>query len=66
MREIFYPDSVAVIGVSNSPDNMAQWIVQNLTEFGFQGIIYQVGVKGGALPAAGSTNPFSIFPIRSI
>ena len=47
MREIFYPDSVAVIGVSNSPDNMAQWIVRNLTEFGFQGIIYEVGVKGG-------------------
>jgi len=47
MREIFYPQSVAVIGVSNSPDNMAQWIVRNLIEFGFQGIIYQVGVKGG-------------------
>ncbi|MBP1719805.1 MAG: hypothetical protein H6Q43_3243, partial [Deltaproteobacteria bacterium] len=26
MREIFYPNSVAVIGVSNSPDNMGRWI----------------------------------------
>jgi len=48
MREIFYPNSVAVIGVSNSPDNMGQWIIQNLTEFGYQGIIYEVGIKGGA------------------
>jgi acyl-CoA synthetase (NDP forming) len=47
MREIFYPDSVAVIGVSNSPDNMGRGIVFNLTEFGFQGIIYEVGPKGG-------------------
>ena len=47
MREIFYPSSVAVIGVSTSPDNMGQGIVFNLTEFGFQGIIYEVGPKGG-------------------
>jgi len=47
MREIFYPSSVAVIGVSNSPDNMGRGIIFNLTEFGFQGIIYEVGPKGG-------------------
>jgi len=47
MREIFYPNSVAVIGVSNSPDNMGRGIVYNLTEFGFQGIVYEVGPKGG-------------------
>jgi acetyltransferase len=47
MREIFYPSSMAVIGVSNSPDNMGRGIVFNLTEFGFQGIIYEVGPKGG-------------------
>ena len=47
MREIFYPSSIAVIGVSNSPDNMGRGIVFNLTEFGFQGIIYEVGPKGG-------------------
>jgi acetate---CoA ligase (ADP-forming) len=47
VREIFYPESVAVVGVSNSPDNMGRWIVQNLAEFGFQGIVHQVGVRGG-------------------
>ncbi len=47
MREIFYPNSVAVIGVSNSPDNMGRGIIFNLTEFGYQGIIYEVGPKSG-------------------
>ncbi len=47
MREIFYPNSVAVIGVSNSPTNIARGIVYNLTQFGYQGIIYEVGPKGG-------------------
>jgi acetyltransferase len=47
MREIFYPNSVAVIGVSSSPDNMGRGIIFNLIEFGFQGIIYEVGPKGG-------------------
>ena len=47
MREIFYPQSVAVIGVSNSPDNLGRGIIFNLTEFGYQGIIHEVGPKGG-------------------
>lgn len=47
MREIFYPSSVAVIGISSSPDNIGRGIVVNLTAFRFQGIIYQVGHKGG-------------------
>jgi acetate---CoA ligase (ADP-forming) len=48
MRNIFYPDSVAVIGVSTSADNLGLGIIYNLTEFGFRGIIYEVGPKGGA------------------
>jgi len=47
MREIFYPGSVAVIGVSNSPDNMGQSIVRNLIEFGFQGFSMRWVSKGG-------------------
>ncbi len=47
LQKIFYPTSVAVIGVSSAPDNMGRGIVFNLTEFGYQGIIYQVGHKGG-------------------
>ena len=47
MREIFYPNSVAVIGVSSSLDNLGRSIVLNLLEFGYQGILYEVGPKGG-------------------
>jgi hypothetical protein len=62
MREIFYPESVAVIGVSDSPDNMGLWIVRNLTEFGFQGILYQVGVKGGVYGGREiDSNPLRVF-----
>jgi acyl-CoA synthetase (NDP forming) len=47
MREIFYPNSVAVIGVSPDPDNLGQKIVLNLIDFGFDGIVYAVGLRGG-------------------
>ena len=50
MREFFYPKSVAVIGVSDKPDNLGRNIVANLVEFGFGGIVYPVGPAGGVRP----------------
>ena len=47
MREFFYPNSVAVIGVSDKPDNLGRNIIGNLVEFGFGGIVYPVGPSGG-------------------
>jgi acyl-CoA synthetase (NDP forming) len=47
MREFFYPNSVAVIGVSDKVDNLGRNIVGNLLEFGFGGIVYPVGPSGG-------------------
>jgi acetyltransferase len=47
MDKIFYPDSVAVIGVSERPDNLAANIVANLVEFGYGGDIYAVGLRSG-------------------
>src|SRR4030043_432471 len=47
MREIFYPKSVAVIGVSDKPDNLGRNILANLVGFGFGGIVYPVGPSGG-------------------
>jgi acetyltransferase len=47
MKGFFKPHSVAVVGVSDSPDNLGRRIVRNLHEFSFDGIIYQVGPKGG-------------------
>ncbi|MEW5869870.1 MAG: acetate--CoA ligase family protein [Chloroflexota bacterium] len=49
MREIFYPLSVAVIGVSEKPDNLGRNIVANLVEYGFNGIVYAVGPRGGVI-----------------
>lgn len=47
MKELFYPNNVVVVGVSNSPTNMARGIVFNLNECRFKGVIYQVGRSGG-------------------
>lgn len=49
MREIFYPKSVAVIGVSAKPDNLGRNIVGNLVEYGFDGVVYAVGPSGGTI-----------------
>ena len=49
MREIFYPNSVAVVGVSSKPTNLGRNIVDNLIDFGFQGVVYAVGPSGGVI-----------------
>lgn len=49
MRDIFYPTTVAVIGVSPKPDNLGRNIVGNLVEYGFDGIVYAVGPSGGMI-----------------
>ena len=49
MREVFYPKSVAVIGVSAKPTNLGRNIVGNLVEYGFNGIVYAVGPGGGMI-----------------
>jgi acetyltransferase len=49
MREIFYPCSVAVIGVSSKPSNLGRNIVANMIEYGFDGIVYAVGPSGGMI-----------------
>ena len=49
MDQLFYPKSVAVIGASENPDNLARTIVENLFEFQFKGEIIPVGKKKGYL-----------------
>ena len=49
INEIFYPNSVAVIGVSEKPDNLGRNIVGNLVEYGFKGVVYAVGPSGGTI-----------------
>ena len=48
MKNFFYPESVAVVGVSPSPSNLARAIVYHLIEFRYTGKIYLVGPKGGS------------------
>jgi acetate---CoA ligase (ADP-forming) len=47
MQNFFYPRSVAVVGVSDAPANLAQGIVANLLHFKFQGKIFLVGRRPG-------------------
>jgi len=48
MERFFQAQSVAVVGVSNSPTNMGRFMATNLLEFRYEGCIYLVGPKGGA------------------
>ncbi|MGD2178136.1 MAG: CoA-binding protein, partial [Anaerolineae bacterium] len=47
MDRFFYPESVAVIGVSERPDNLAATIIRNMLAFGYQGDIHAVGLRTG-------------------
>ena len=48
MKQFFYPESVAVVGVSSSPTNLARAIVYHLKEFNYTGRVNLVGTKGGS------------------
>ncbi len=47
MKDLFYPSSVLVIGVSTVWSNLGKEIARNLFELGFPGIVRLVGPKGG-------------------
>ena len=49
MRGFFEPKAVAVVGVSNSLDNLGFVISANLHRFGYRGTIYEVGPRGGSV-----------------
>jgi acyl-CoA synthetase (NDP forming) len=49
MEKFFYPRSVAVVGVSENPVNLAKGIVRNMLQAGYQGKIYPVGPRGGSV-----------------
>ena len=49
MKDFFYPQRVAIIGVTDTPTNMGRFIIKNLIEFNFKGTFYLVGRDQGAL-----------------
>ena len=49
LNNMFKPESVAVIGASNTPGKVGYIIVDNLINDGFEGKIYPVNPKGGEI-----------------
>jgi acetyltransferase len=49
LNKMFKPESVAVIGASNTPGKVGYIIVDNLINDGFEGAIYPVNPKGGEI-----------------
>ncbi|MBQ2832613.1 acetate--CoA ligase alpha subunit [Methanobrevibacter sp.] len=49
LERMFKPESVAVIGASNTPGKVGYIIVDNLINDGFEGEIYPVNPKGGEI-----------------
>lgn len=49
LRKLFYPNSLAVIGASNTPGKLGFNVLRNLIEHEFKGKIYPVNPKGGAV-----------------
>lgn len=46
VKGFFQPRSLAIIGVSESPSNLARIIVENLQRFGYRGRIFPIGNTG--------------------
>ncbi|NPV75421.1 MAG: hypothetical protein HPY59_03500 [Anaerolineae bacterium] len=49
MEKIFYPKSMVVVGVSESPDNLSRNIAENLLRFQYPGEVFLLGRKPGSL-----------------
>lgn len=49
LSNFFYPENIAVIGVSSDPNNLGRNIVQNNLDFGYEGEILSVGVTKGVV-----------------
>lgn len=49
IRNMFYPENVAVVGASGSARNMGKNIVTNLVNWGFPGGVYPVNPRGEAV-----------------
>uniref|UniRef100_A0A7C3V7X2 CoA-binding protein n=1 Tax=Desulfobacca acetoxidans TaxID=60893 RepID=A0A7C3V7X2_9BACT len=49
MKNFYYPQKVAVIGVSQNPTNLGRGIILNLRQAGYTGKIYPVGPRGGEI-----------------
>jgi acyl-CoA synthetase (NDP forming) len=53
VRPFFYPEGVAVFGVSEASANLARVIVENLERFEFKGRVFPVGPRKGVVAGKG-------------
>ena len=49
MHNLFNPERVAVIGVSERPENLGRLIMANIVRFNFTGEVFPVGPRGGTV-----------------
>ncbi|MCD6189369.1 MAG: acetate--CoA ligase [Thermococcus sp.] len=57
IEALFKPKSVAVIGASGKPGKIGYAIMKNLVDYGYEGKIYAVNVKGGEIEISGRKFP---------
>ena len=57
IEALFKPRSVAVIGASSKPGKIGYAIMKNLVDYGYEGKIYAVNVKGGEIEISGRKFP---------
>jgi acetate---CoA ligase (ADP-forming) len=47
LKQLFNPESIVIVGISENPDNLARQIAYNLIRFGYAGKLYMVGRNPG-------------------
>lgn len=45
MEKLFYPESIAIIGLSSKPNNIPRLVVENLIRWGFKGRIFGINPR---------------------
>jgi acyl-CoA synthetase (NDP forming) len=49
MHNLFHPERIAVIGVSERQENLGRLIMENIVRFAFAGDVFPVGPRGGTI-----------------
>ncbi len=62
IQTLIYPESVAVVGASNSPQKFGHLIVKNIIDGGFKGKVYPVNPKAGDILGLQSYPSVSAIP----
>jgi acetate---CoA ligase (ADP-forming) len=47
VEKLFYPESIAIIGLSSKPNNIPRLVVENLIRWGYKGRIFGVNPRAG-------------------